>query len=92
MVARAGDLLPNGPDLAVVVNCAGLFEILEQDRLDVERHVNLVGDDHAPAGEAVLPGDVEVVALDSRACLEPIRRIVPRFSSPSQKGLAHSPR
>ena len=41
--------------LPVILDRAGSFEVLEQDRLDVEDQTDLVGDDHAAAGELVLP-------------------------------------
>ena len=55
---------------SVVLDRAGSFEVLEQDRLDVEDELDLVADDHPAAGELVLPGDAEVVAVDRGARLE----------------------
>src|SRR5947208_9561074 len=55
---------------SVVLDRAGALEVLEQDRFDVERELDLVADDHAAAGEFVLPGDTEVVAVDPGGRLE----------------------
>jgi hypothetical protein len=56
--------------LAVVLDRAGSLEILEQDRLDVQVELDLVADDDAAAGDVVLPGDTEVVAVDLGGGLE----------------------
>src|SRR5271166_2755963 len=50
--------------LPVVLDRAGPFEVLEQDRLDVERYVDVIAADQTAVGEAVLPGDAEVVPVD----------------------------
>src|SRR5207248_5597960 len=56
--------------VSVVLDRAGLLEIFEQDRLGVERELDLVADDHAATRELVLPGDAEVVTVDCRPRLE----------------------
>src|ERR1700737_1129439 len=59
------------PSASVVLDRAGTFEVLEPDRFDVEYQLDLVTDDHATAGKLILPGDAEVVAVDSGRCFEP---------------------
>lgn len=39
----------------VVLDRAGALEVVEQDRLDVERGLDLVADDHPAARDLVLP-------------------------------------
>src|SRR4051794_21293159 len=56
--------------LPVVLDRAGPLEIFEEDRLDIEHQLDLVADDHAAAGNLVLPRDAEIVAIDPGAGLE----------------------
>src|SRR4051812_15269697 len=56
--------------LAVILDRAGALEVVEQDRLDVERDLDLVADDYAAPGELVLPRDAEVVPVDPGDRLE----------------------
>jgi hypothetical protein len=74
-----------------VLDRAGPLEVLEGDRFDVEDQVDLVADDHPAAGELVLPGDADAVAVDPGGRLEADRRISPLFSPPSHHGGFHSP-
>ena len=56
--------------VSVVLDRPGSLEVLEQDRLDVENQLGIVADDHPAAGELVLPGDAEVMAVDRGVGLE----------------------
>src|SRR5580704_3949904 len=58
------------PLASVVLDGAGTFEVLEQDRFDVEGQLDLIAHDHPAPGELVLPGDAEVVAVDRGVRLE----------------------
>jgi hypothetical protein len=76
----------------VILDRAGPFEVIEQDRLRVEDQLDLVPHDHPAAGKLVLPGDAESWRLMREIASKPIRRSSPLFSSPSQNGVLHSPR
>jgi hypothetical protein len=56
--------------LAGILDGAGPFEVIEQDRLRVEDQLDLVANDRPAAGKLVLPRDGEVVAVDARNCLK----------------------
>ena len=56
--------------VAVVLDRACPFEVIEQDRLDIECQLDLVADDDAAARKLVLPGDPEVSPVDPCTRLE----------------------
>src|SRR3984893_5527344 len=67
---RLGPVAPGPRPRTVVLNCAGGAQIGVEDRLDVERDLDLIADDHSSAGDLVLPGDGEVVSVDARLGFE----------------------
>jgi hypothetical protein len=67
---RASSLEDIPRSISVVLNRARSLEVLEQDRFDVEDQLDFVTDDHAAAGNLILPGDAEVVAVELGRRLE----------------------
>jgi len=79
--------------IAVVLDRAGLFEVIEQDRLDVQVQVDLVRNRDSAARNLVLPGDAELPAVDPnvvvplRSVKRPLKVIFGWFSTSKKSAL-----
>src|SRR5947209_9570029 len=67
LIARSRSQLQSIP---VVLDRAGLLEVVEQDRFHVEVEVDLVADHDSAPGDLVLPRDAKVVPVDPGARLK----------------------